>query len=131
MKRSITFGLIILMFCVNNVAFGQSILSRTITLDVNRQRLDDVLELLSNKGNFNFSYSSGIVRKDSLVTLNVQNKTVGEVLRLLFNNTYEFRESGSYVIIRKAPVRPPPMATTVVQERVYIVRGRVYDDQSG
>ena len=131
MKRSISFGLIMLMLCASMFASGQSILSRTITLDVNRQRLGDVLEQLSNKGNFNFSYSSGIVRKDSLVTLNVQNKTVGEVLRILFNNTYEFRESGSYLIIRKAPVRPPPMATTTaVQERIYLVRGRVYDDQS-
>ena len=132
MKRSISFSLIILTLCVSKFASGQNILSRTITLDVQRQRLDDVLEILSNKGNFNFSYSSAIVRKDSLVTLNVQNKTVGEVLRLLFNNTYEFRESGNYLIIRKAPVRPPPIAaTTVIEERIYLVRGRVYDEQSG
>ena len=132
MKRSISLSLVILILCVSMSASGQGILSRTITLDVNRQRLDQVLELLSNKGNFNFSYSSAIVRKDSLVTLRVQNKTVGEVLRILFNDSYEFRESGTYVIIRKAPVRPPPIATTtVIEERIYLVRGRVYDDQSG
>lgn len=111
---------------------GQDILSRTISLDVNRQRLDNVLEIISNKGNFYFSYNSQIVKKDSLVTLSVSNKTIKSVLEILFNNTYEFKESGNYIIIRKAPIRLTIVARKNEEEsRMYSVSGYVYDEQSG
>jgi Secretin and TonB N terminus short domain. len=111
---------------------GQNLLSKNISLEVSRQRLDNVLEILSNKGDFYFSYNSKIVTKDSLVSLSVRNKTLREILGLLFNNTYEFKESGNYVIIRKAPVRMMMITNKVaVEEKVYSVSGYVFDEQSG
>ncbi|HEV8505910.1 MAG TPA: STN and carboxypeptidase regulatory-like domain-containing protein [Chitinophagaceae bacterium] len=111
---------------------GQALLSKNITLDVDRQRLDNVLEILSNKGDFYFSYNSKIVKKDSLVSLNVRNKTVKEALGLLFNSTYEFVESGNYVIIRKAPIRMTMVTNkAVVEDKIYSVSGYVFDEQSG
>ena len=96
--------LIILSFAVQ-ICPAQNILEKSISLQVSRQRLDNVLELISNKGNFYFSYNSNIIRKDSLVTLSVQNREVKEILGILLPDNYEFRESGNYIIIRKAPVR--------------------------
>lgn len=112
---------------------AQNLLSRNVPqLNVSRQRLDNVLEILSNKGDFYFSYSSSVVKKDSIVSLNISNKTVREVLNLLFNNTYEFRESGSYIIIRKAPIRIIMVTSkAVAEEKQYAVSGYVYDEQSG
>ena len=111
---------------------GQGLLSKNISLDVNRQRLDNVLEILSNKGDFYFSYNSKIVKKDSLVSVSVRNKTVKETLSLLFNNTYEFVESGNYVIIRKAPIRMTMVTNrAVVDDKIYSVSGYVFDEQSG
>jgi carboxypeptidase-like protein len=111
---------------------GQALLSKNITLDVNSQRLDNVLEILSNKGDFYFSYNSKIVKKDSLVSLSVRNKTVKETLSLLFNNTYEFVESGNYVIIRKAPIRMTMVTNkAAVEDKIYSVSGYVFDEQSG
>ncbi|HET6994240.1 MAG TPA: STN and carboxypeptidase regulatory-like domain-containing protein [Chitinophagaceae bacterium] len=111
---------------------SQALLSKNISLDVNRQRLDNVLEILSNKGDFYFSYNSRIVKKDSLVSLSVRNKTLGEILSLLFNNTYEFRESGNYVIIRKAPIRMTMITKkAAVEDKVYSVSGYVFDEVSG
>src|SRR5215510_14905058 len=110
---------------------GQDLLAKNISIDVSRQRLDNVLEILSNKGDFYFSYNSRIVKKDSLVSLSVRNKTLGEILRLLFNNTYEFRESGNYVIIRKAPIRMTVVTKqTAAEEKVYAVSGYVFDEVS-
>jgi hypothetical protein len=132
MKRSLLLKLVVSVFFISTSASGQNILSKPITLDVNRQRLDNVLEILSNKGDFYFSYSSGIVKKDSLVSFSVHGKTVKEILNLLFNNTYEFRESGNYVIIRKAPIRMTMVANKATeQEKIYSVSGYVYDEQSG
>src|SRR6186713_936529 len=111
---------------------AQNPLNRTISLQVNRQRLDNVLEILSNKGDFYFSYNSNIVKKDSLVSFRASNKTVKEILTQLFNNTYEFKESGNYIIIRKAPIRMTLVTQKgVTEERVYSVSGYVYDEQSG
>ena len=112
--------------------FGQNLLSKNISLDVNRQRLGNVLEILSNKGDFYFSYNSKIVKKDSLVSLSVRNKTVRETLGLLFNNSYEFVESGNYVIIRKAPIRMTMVTNkATLEEKIYSVSGYVFDEQSG
>src|SRR5215510_3339813 len=124
-------GIVFLVTGITVSCFGQNLLSKSISLDVNRQRLDNVLEILSNKGDFYFSYNSKIVKKDSLVSLSVRNKTVGETLRLLFNSSYEFVESGNYVIIRKAPIRMTMVTNkAAVEDKVYAVSGYVFDEQS-
>ena len=113
-------------------SFSQSILSTSISLDVNNQRLEQVLEIISNKANFYFSYNSKIVQKDSLVSLQMHNKTIREILEPLFNSTYELKESGNYLIIRKAPIRLVMVTQKAVSgEKNYTVTGHVYDEQSG
>lgn len=133
MKRNLLFSLVILIISsADSGSFAQDILSRTVSLDVNRQRLDNVLEILSNKGDFYFSYNSSIVKKDSLVSISVSNKSVKNVLSLLLNNTYEFRESGNYIIIRKAPIRTNMVIKKAAEEqKIYSVSGFVYDERSG
>lgn len=122
----------VILLCVQQSVSGQEVLQRRLTLEVNRQRLDHVLEILSNKGDFYFSYSSGIVPRDSLVSFKVNNRPVKDILQLLFNPTYEFRESGNYIIIRKAPIRMTLVTQKgVTEDRVFSVSGYVYDEQSG
>jgi len=125
-------GIIFLIAGITISCTGQNLLSKNISLDVNRQRLDNVLEILSNKGDFYFSYNSKIVKKDSLVSLSVRNRSVRETLGLLFNNSYEFVESGNYVIIRKTPIRMTMVTNkAVVEDKLYSVSGYVFDEQSG
>ncbi len=125
-------GIVLLVACTALSCLGQDLLSKNISLEVNRQRLEDVLEILSNKGDFYFSYNSKIIRKDSLVSLSARNKTLKEVLDLLFNSAYEFKQSGNYVIIRRAPIRMTMVTQkAVVEEKIYSVSGHVFDEQSG
>lgn len=120
----------LLLFNLSSQA--QNLLSKNISLEVKRQRLESVLEILSNKGDFYFSYNSSIIKKDSLVTISVSGKPVRDILESLFDQSYEFRESGNYIIIRKAPIRLTMVTNKATQEdRVYSVSGYVYDDQSG
>lgn len=125
--------MVVLLWLMNAAAAqAQNALSKKITLEVNRQRVEDVLEILSNKGGFYFSYNSNIVKKDSLVSYKESNKTVKEILATLFNNSYEFKESGNYIIIRKAPIRLTLVTSKgVTEEKVYSVSGYVFDEQSG
>ena len=132
MKFSTLFYFFIFSLFINVATYGQVILQKNISLEVSNQRLDNVLEILSNKGNFYFSYNSSIIKKDSLVSFRASNKTVKEILLLIFNTTYEFKESGNYVIIRKAPIRMTLVTQKgVTEERIYSVSGYVYDEQSG
>jgi hypothetical protein len=99
MKRIRIFSLfIVIMLVASAGSSGQNLLSRNVSLTVNRQRIDHVLEILSNRGDFYFSYNSAIIKKDSLVSFNASNKTVKEILGMIFNKTYEFTESGNYII---------------------------------
>jgi len=132
MKFITVFTLVIFSLFINAATYGQAILQKNISLDINNQRLDNVLEILSNKGDFYFSYNSSIIKKDSLVSFRASNKTVKEILSILFNTTYEFKESGNYIIIRKAPIRMTLVTQKgVTEEKIYSVSGFVYDEQSG
>ena len=111
---------------------AQSVLDRNISIQVSRQRLENVLEILSNKGNFFFSYNSNIIQADSLVSLNVVNRPVKDVLLTLFGDGYEFRESGNYIILRRAPIKLRLVTNqAVTDDKFYTVSGFVIDDQTG
>lgn len=124
--------LIVLMLVMPALSDAQSPLGRSLSLEVKRQRLDHVLEIISNKGGFFFSYPSYVVKKDSLVSLSVQHKTVQEILGQLFGSGHEFIESGNYIIIRRAPIRVTMITQKAVEEdRIYMVSGYVYDEATG
>src|SRR4051794_36252124 len=131
-KPLVTACLVIFSLHISLVAAAQNLLNKTISLDVKAQRLANVLEIVSNKGNFYFSYNSNSIDQDSLVTLTAVDKTVRQLLELLLPDNYEFRESGNYIIIRKAPIRMTFLTSkAVTEDRFYTVSGYVMDDESG
>jgi hypothetical protein len=110
---------------------AQSLLDKNVPLNVNRQRLENVLEILSNKGNFYFSYNSNIIKKDSLVTLSSTNKSVQQILQILLPDHYEFLESGNYIIIRKEPIKVTVVTQKAVTDnRFFVVSGYVLDNDT-
>lgn len=128
-KKAFILGLFLF---ASGMAMAQSNLDKVVPVNVTRQRLDQVLEILSNRGNFYFSYNSNIVKRDSLVTISASNRPVRQILATLFPADYEFRESGNYIIIRKAPVKLTIVTNKVVTEdNQYIVTGYVLDDNTG
>lgn len=122
---------VFILFAAVTPSQGQ-LLSKSLTLSVKNQRLDNVLEILSNKGDFYFSYNSSIINKDSLITASFSNKSLREILTTLFNDSYEFRESGNFIIIRKAPIRMT-MVTKVEEkeDRIFFISGFVYNENNG
>lgn len=114
------------------VCAAQNNLNKVIPLSASRQRLDHILEILSNKGDFYFSYNSNIIKRDSLVTITVSNKPVKQVLEELFGRGYEFKESGNYIIIRRAPVQLSLVTNkAATEDKMYVVSGYVLNDQTG
>ncbi|HMF72343.1 MAG TPA: STN and carboxypeptidase regulatory-like domain-containing protein, partial [Flavitalea sp.] len=134
MKRragaNVTAILIILFFSTK--LYGQTYLNKMVSLEVSKQPLDQVLEILSNKGNFYFSYNSNIVPRDTLITISENNKTVKQILDLIFKSGFEFRESGNYIIIRRTPIQLTLITTkAITEDNNYTVSGYIVDDQTG
>ncbi len=121
-----------LLTAIVSLASSQNLLNKNITIEANSQRLDNVLEILSNKGNFYFSYNSNIIKKDSIITLASSSKPVKQWLEILLPDNYEFRESGNYIIIRKAPVKLTIVTNKAATDnKYYVVSGYVLDDLTG
>jgi len=121
-----------LLIGIKTSGFSQQLLEKKISLDINRQRLDQTLEIISNAAGFYFSYNSNLLKKDSLVSVSVRNARVNEVLTGLFGNQFEFRESGNYIILRRAPIRVKLVTSSAqTEDKYYTVSGYVIDDQTG
>jgi hypothetical protein len=134
MKRSIRICLVatLITALAAGPASGQSNLNKTISLTVSKQPIDQVLEILSNKGDFYFSYNSNILSRDTLITISESNKTVKQLLEMIFKAGFEFRESGNYIIIRRSPIKLTLVTTKAVSEnKIYTVSGYIVDDQTG
>lgn len=120
------------IFFVQAAVSAQGLLDRRVSLDVSRQRLDDVLSILANKGGFSFSYNSNILKRDSLVTLAASNRTVRQVLNQLLNSKYEYKESGNYIILRRVALQLTTITKkTPAEEKVYTVSGYVVNSETG
>ena len=116
----ISLGLVVLLLAVSS--FAQNILDRRVSFNASRQRLDDVLSIISNNAGFSFSYNSNILKRDSLVSLSVSNKTVRQVLNQLFAGGYEYKESGNYIILRRASLQLTTVTkTTPAKEKTYTI----------
>lgn len=129
MKKTILFTL---LFAAVQSLHAEGHLSKIISINVVKQRMVNVMEQISNKGNFYFSYNSNLIRRDSLVSLVATNKKVKEVLDQLFNSRFEYKETGNYIIIRPKPVKLTIVTKPVqVAEKFYTINGYVTDGQSG
>jgi hypothetical protein len=128
-----TFSVIACFVCLPVASLrAQSALERKISIDVTNRRLADVLRLISNRGNFYFSYNSIIIKPDSLVTLTASNRSVKQVLDQLFDNRYQFRENSNYIIIRRSAVSNTQVTRqTPTEEKLYTVTGFVLDGETG
>ena len=111
---------------------AQTLLGKAISVDINKQRLDNVLEIVSNKGNFYFSYNSNAIKRDSLVSFSVNGETVKQILDRLFPADFEFIESGNYIILRRKPIS---FALVTQQDstadRFYTITGHIIDGETG
>ncbi len=130
-------GIIAILICFVSLAFSQEAsaqkhLNKTIKINIKRQPLKKALIVIGQKGDFKFSYNSKILPKDSLVNVYAENKKVLKVLRNLFDATYDFKEVGNYVIIRRKLVTTKNVvAQKKVQERFYFITGYVVDEGTG
>ncbi|WP_207531890.1 STN and carboxypeptidase regulatory-like domain-containing protein [Desertivirga arenae] len=107
-------------------------LNRNISVRFINQPLKLVLDKISKEGNFYFSYSGSTFHSDSLISLNVQNKPIRNVLDILFKGEVDYKESGNYIILRTAIYRFNVEAGDVRPDKnSYEIEGYVYNQRTG
>ena len=100
--------------------FAQQILTKPVDISVRGQPVSAVLKSMSEQGKFYFSYNSNLIAGDSLVTLNVTRQPLRQVLDELFQNRFQYKEKGDYLIILPA-----------VREKSFHISGLILDDETG
>lgn len=111
---------------------AQSVLNRNITMNVSGQRLGSVLHLMEDRGKFQFSYNSNLIRQDSVVDIHIANETVKDALDKLLDNRFEYREAENFVILRYAPMQ---LAITTdkfsTEGQTCVISGYVANEHNG
>jgi hypothetical protein len=115
------FLFVVLIFIVS-CSYAQSILNKTVSVNVTRQPLATVLDNIAAQGNFHFSYIRDFIRDDSVVTLKADHKTVRQALDMLFQGSCQYKEMGNQVIIQRS---------NISKEKWYFVSGYITDAVTG
>ena len=102
--------------------YAQSILNKTVSINVTRQPLAKVLDNIGVQGDFHFSYIRDFIPDDSLVTVNANHKTVKQVLDMVFQGSCQYKEMGNQLIIQRSVIN---------KEKWYYVSGYITDAVSG
>lgn len=101
------------------------ILSRVITIRLQKSSLSQALDSIAGRGGFEFSYNSAILKGDSLVSISFRQTSIGQILKVLLGARYSYTERGHFLIIlHPDEERPPP-------ENIYQLTGYVVDRQTG
>lgn len=121
-------------FCAaqTSVNYNQSNLAKLVTLDLKSQKISSVLQKIGNAGGFYFAYNGALFGQDSIVNVNVRNKSVRDVLDQLFEGKVAYKENNEYIILRYAVNHFAIEAESIVTaENLYSITGRVVDTQTG
>lgn len=113
---------------------NSSILERKVTIKVQNQALGKVLNIISETAQFNFSYSSQVVNDKKLVSVHAENRSVKEVLDLLFNGTVSYQQIGNHLVLQKKIVVKKTNQTplsTIPKKFHYKISGYIRDLNSG
>ncbi|NLU95186.1 carboxypeptidase-like regulatory domain-containing protein [Chitinophaga sp. Ak27] len=114
--------LTLFVVCVLSLTAGaQGLLNKTVRVNVKDRPLAEVLTTISKQGHFYFSYLTTVLPQDSLVSISATDKTVRQVLDLLLDGDYIYKESGNYIILLKK----------TTGQNYYLVTGVVTDKSTG
>ncbi|RFM26175.1 LA_2272 family surface repeat-containing protein [Deminuibacter soli] len=111
--------IILLCLAFPAVAGAQHLLDKKLAFfSVNKASSEEALLQLGELGNVHFSYKTDILEPGQTVSLSAENKTVSQLLRLLFKEKYEYAEHQDFIIITK-------------RNSYYIITGQISDKETG
>ncbi len=102
------------------------ILERKVSITATNEKVSVTLTRLGQLGGFSFSYNTALISAQETVTLDLKDRSVREILNVIFRGRLNYKERGNHLILTRAPApKAEPPAT------VFIISGYVEDDESG
>lgn len=130
-----TYGILLIVFlllCRN--ACGQkensSVMDKKISIEVKNESIASILEKITTQAQVFFSYDAALVEADRKINLSVTDKTIKEILDLLFDLTFEYKVLEEQVIITRPeaqPVKKKEIDSDNVRPKIISFKGRVID----
>jgi hypothetical protein len=119
--RNWIFAFCLFFMISNNVLAQESIppLERIISIDIKDKPVADIIKSIGQAGGFSFSYSAKAFNMKEIRSISIQQKTVREVLEILFQGEVQFKQKKNYVILNRTP------------DKEIVVSGYVTDDKTG
>jgi hypothetical protein len=112
-------------------AFSQLNLYKKVSLNLANERIENVLVLIAEQGNFNFSYNSKLIDKDRRISIYAKDEPVKDVLDEMFSYKLDYRETNDYIILRRKLQRMYFELEDVKDEQKrFTVSGYVYDSDT-
>lgn len=107
-------------------------LEKRVSIEAKDLPIAELLNKISRTGEFYFSYSGSLFKRDSLVSINMRNTAIREILDKIFDHKVDYKENGEYIILRYAANRltiEPENITTA--DKMYLISGYVMDLKTG
>ncbi|GHT12115.1 hypothetical protein AGMMS4956_06230 [Bacteroidia bacterium] len=91
---------------------GTPLLEKTVTLHLQNQALEAALSEITKQTDIRFSYSPQAIDAHRTISIEVKNVPVKKALEQLLGNGYEYKMSGTMIILRKNQTKNEPIAET-------------------
>lgn len=123
------FSFLCLNFLVANPSYGQNVKEKNITFYVKNGQLVDVLNKISLQTNFKFFYDQSILRKVPVVTIDVKDMGIQELLDIITTQTklYFYRTDNTISISRTPPITQRTTTGNQSQQEK-IITGKITDE---
>lgn len=83
---------------------AQDLLERRISIRVNNQSVDEVLQKIGDLGDFSFSYSPDVIDVQRKVSFLADNQSVREILNEIFKGKVSYKVRRKYIILQSIPI---------------------------
>ena len=103
---------------------GQEIMERKVTLDVQQRQIKSVLSTVARQAAVRFTYNPASIRADRKISLQVNNRTLREVLVQIFGRGVTTEVIGSEIILKESAINTRRVP---VRQTVHSVRGKITD----
>ncbi|MDR2083600.1 MAG: STN domain-containing protein [Bacteroidales bacterium] len=90
----------VLIFTISNNIFAQQKVSEAkITLNENEKSISQILNIISNQGRLKFSYNPQIIDDEKIISINIYNAGIDEVLNSIFEGKISYKNIDNYIIL--------------------------------
>jgi len=119
--------LIILLVAGNSFLWGQgNVLEQNISIKMNGARIRTALEAISRKTGYVFTYDTDLVKPETIISVDAEEKPVRELLDEIFNNrNFNYSVIDNHLIIYKEIDETTPMIREEGKTPVYMVTGSI------